>query len=126
MAQGQMQAISCFCKVSWEHSHPFISVLPMLSATTAELAGQIIWHSGLEIFTVWLYRKRLPASACNTMLYCLFHFTWFLKEEFKIEGGAGEKELTQIEPYCVPGNVLVNSLSLLRNKKKQTSWKNTF
>ena len=98
----------------------------MLSATTAELAGQIMWHTGLEIFTIWLYRKHLPASACNTTLYCLFHFTWFLKEELKIEGGAGEKELTQIEPYCVPGKVLVHCLSLLRNKKKQTSWKNKF
>ena len=78
------------------------------------------------MLTVWLYRKRLPASACNIMQYCLFHLTWFLKEELKIAGGAGEKELTQIEPYCVPGNVLVNCLSLLRNKEKQTSWKTKF
>ena len=114
MAQGQMEhkyslyfriacVVCCNCRVNWK---------------------DIIWHTELEIFTVWLYRKCLLASACNTALYGLFYFylisvrSLLLVSErrTKNRGKAGEKELRQIKPYCVLTAVLLNCLlSLLRN-----------
>lgn len=51
------------------------------------------------------------ASLCSyTLLSCPLHFTQFLKKRAKKRGGDGEEELIQMEPYYVPGTVLLNFL----------------